>query len=160
HGAHTFTGLSFWHAGGRTVTARDLATGALTGSATVQVDPAAASTLVVADFPSPTTAGAGGAFRVTAQDLFGNTATAYRGTVPFGSPDGKADLPPDYPSTAADNGSHVFTATLKTAGTQALTATDVADGTLTGTQAGLAVDPAAPVLLRVDAPAAVSAGAP
>src|SRR5262249_13155576 len=80
--------------------------------------------LVVPGLPSPATAATPGTFTVPVQDAFGNTATDYRGTVHFTSSDGQAALPADYTFTAADNGVHTFTATLKTAGTQSITATD------------------------------------
>jgi hypothetical protein len=44
---------------------------------------------------------------------------------------------------AGDNGVHSFSATLKTAGAQSLTATDTVTGTITGSQAGIVVNPAA-----------------
>ena len=47
----------------------------------INVAPAAAMTLVVAGFPSPTTAGAAENLQVTAFDTYGNVATGYAGTV-------------------------------------------------------------------------------
>ena len=51
-------------------------------------------------------------------------------------------LPADYTFTAADNGVHTFSATLKTPGTQSLTATDTANG-LVASDTGIMVTPAA-----------------
>ena len=87
---------------------------------------AAATTLVVSGYPNPTAAGAAHDVTVTALDPFGNTASGYRGTVHFTSSDGRAVLPGNYTFTAGDAGTHTFTngVTLKTPGTQSITATD------------------------------------
>src|SRR5262249_33374579 len=89
------------------------------------------------------TAGTPGGMTVTAQDLFGNTATGYAGTVHFSSSDPQARLPADYTFTAADAGSHSFNLSLDTAGTQAITAADAASSSLSGTPAGIAATRAA-----------------
>ncbi len=112
--------------------ATDTADGSINGSQTaITVTPAATSTLVVAGFTDPTTAGDTHSFSVTAKDAYGNTTPAYTGTVHVTSTDGQAVLPADYAFTGAglgnDNGSHTFSATLKTAGEQSITATDTAD---------------------------------
>jgi hypothetical protein len=122
--------------------------------------PAMASTLIVAGFPSPVTAGTPGKFTVTAQDPYGNVATGYTGRVHFTSGDAQAALPDDYTFQAADNGRHVFGAVLKTAGAQALTATDLGMPSLTGTQAGIVVQPAAAARLDLSAPADVLPNTP
>src|SRR5207253_7106808 len=59
------------------------------------------------------------------------------------SSDGQAALPADYAFVAADAGVHTLSATLKTAGSQALTATDTVTSTITGSQSGITVNPAA-----------------
>jgi hypothetical protein len=48
-------------------------------------------------------------------------------------------LPADYTFTAADAGSHTFGITLKTAGTQSLTAADTTSSSVTGSQTGIVV---------------------
>src|SRR5262249_50918475 len=132
---------------------------ALAGTqAGITVTPAAASRLMVAGFPSPVTAGVAGSFTVTAWDAYGNLATGYAGTVRFTSSDPQAVLPADYTFTAADAGLHTFSAVLKTAGKQSLTATDTANAALAGTQP-VTVTPAAASRLLLSAPAGVSAGA-
>src|SRR5439155_14642912 len=93
-------------------------------------------TLVVSGYPSPTTAGTAQNFTITAKDAFGNTATGYTGTITFTSSDAQAVKPANYTFVAADNGVHAFSATLKTAGTQTLTATDTVTATVTATQSG------------------------
>ncbi|HYM60326.1 MAG TPA: fibronectin type III domain-containing protein [Thermoanaerobaculia bacterium] len=82
---------------------------------------------------------------ITAYDSSYNVATGYRGTIHFTSSDGSATLPANYTFSAADSGTHVFPAgiTLRTAGAQTVTATDTADGTITGSRF-VAVGPATP----------------
>ena len=135
----------------------DLAPDAVANS-TAQVV-AAVVHFVVSGFPSPTVAGSSGNFTVTALDQFNETLTGYRGTVHFASSDSQAMLPADYTFTAADMGVHTFSATLKTAGTQAITVTDTADGSFTGSQFGIVVTPAPTAALLVsDFPSPVVAG--
>src|SRR5262249_5472614 len=95
----------------------------------------AAPSFAVTGFPSPTTAGTAGTCTVTAQDANANTLTGYPGTVHFTSSDPQAALPADYTFTAADQGVHTFSATLKTAGTQSLVATDTVTASISGQEA-------------------------
>jgi probable HAF family extracellular repeat protein len=118
-----------------------------------------ASSLVAGGFPSPTTAGTAGTFTVTAKLADGTTATGYTGTVHFTSSDVQAIVPADYTFATADQGVHTFSAMLKTAGTQSLTATDRTSSGVIGTQAGIIVKPAAASRLLVSAPASAYAGA-
>src|SRR5260370_13958687 len=115
--SHTYTTL-----GSYTVTVTVTNQNGLSGQQTftVSVGAAAASHLAVSGFPSPITAGVSGNFMVTAQDPYGNTASAYTGTVHFTSSDsqlGAGDLPTDYTFVAADHGAKTFTAILLTTGT-------------------------------------------
>jgi hypothetical protein len=113
----------------------------------------------VSGFPATTTAGDAHDFTVTVEDSFGNIATGYTGTMHFTSTDSQADLPPDYTFTAADGGVHQFSATLKTAGAQSITAADTATANLNGTETGITVDPAAASKLRVSGfPSPTTAG--
>jgi hypothetical protein len=138
---HTFTGAVTLNATGPdTIGVSDAQQTSNPGSATVTVNAAAASSLTVSGFPNPTTSGVAGTFTVTAKDALSNTATSYRGTVHFTSSDGSAVLPVDYTFTAVDNGVHSFSATLKTVGTQSLTATDTVSATITGSQTGIVVN--------------------
>ena len=141
-GAHTFTnGATLKTAGTQSITATDTGTGTITGTQSVTVNAAATTTLVVSGYPNPTAAGVAHNVTVTAEDAFGNTASGYLGTVHFTSSDGQAVLPGNYTFTAGDAGTHTFTngVTLKTAGTQSITATDTVTGTITGTQSGITV---------------------
>ncbi len=142
NGVHTFS-VIFKTAGTQTVTATDTVTGSITGTqSAITVTPAAASTLAVAGFPNPTTAGVAGSFTVTAADAFGNTVSGYTGTVFFTSSDPQAVLPANYTFVAADKGVHTFSATLKTAGAQSITATDTVTASITGVHATITVTPA------------------
>jgi hypothetical protein len=119
-----------------------------------------AASLVVSGFPSTVTAGGGGTFTVTARNADGSTDTSYSGTVHFTSSDPQAVLPADYTFTAADQGVHTFSATLKTAGTQSITATDTTTSSLTGTEGGITVNPAAASKFVLAAPTSVRSGTP
>jgi hypothetical protein len=151
NGIHDFT-ATFNTAGTQLLTATDTVTPTITGTAGgIYVNPAGTDTLSVAGFPSPSTAGVAGTFTVTALNPGGGTDTSYRGAVHFTSSDARAALPTNYAFTAADNGVHSFSATLKTAGTRWITATDNKIGTITGTLSGIIVTPAAVSALAVTA---------
>jgi hypothetical protein len=95
---------------------------------------------------------------VDALDPYGNVATGYRGTVHLTSSDGQASLPADYTFLPADNSSHAFSLTLRTAGPQTVTVRDTQTGTLLGS-GSLTVTLAAS--FRVSLPAnPVTAGIP
>src|SRR5207244_3338884 len=110
-----------------------------------------------------------GNFAVTAEDASGNTDTNYTGTVHFTSSDSKASLPADYTFTTSplgapiplfDNGTHTFSGTLYTAGTQSITARDTANATLAGTDGAILVNAAAGSQLRLSYPPYVCGGTP
>ncbi len=113
----------------------------------------------VTGFSSPVAAGTAGTVTVTALDASGNTRTDYRGTVHFTTSDPQAARPADYTFTAADNGVHLFTVTLKTAGLQAITSTDTADSSITGTQSGIMAMPGVTAKFAVGVPTGSTAGA-
>jgi hypothetical protein len=118
-----------------------------------------ASSLAVSGFPSPTTAGVAGSFTVTAKNADGSIDTGYTGTVHISSSDSQAALPADYTFTAADAGVHTFSATLKTAGTQSITAADASTFGLTGTDSGITVNGAvAGTMAVVGFPSSITAG--
>jgi hypothetical protein len=130
--------------GSRSITAAVSATGSGAGVRTVFVSPAAASTLLLLGLPSHTSAGAAQFFLTTAKDAYGNTASGYAGTVHFTSTDPKAALPADYTFTASDKGMHTFAVTWATVGSETITATDIAHGSITGKQSGVTVVSAGP----------------
>jgi hypothetical protein len=134
-------------AGSRSISVTD---GTFSGTQSgIQVVAANATSLVVFGFPSPTVAGVAHSFTVTAYDPFNNIATGYTGTVTFTSDDPQsAFLPPNFAFTSGDGGTHTFVngATLKTAGTRSITASD---GTLSGTQSNIQVNSAAAASLNI-----------
>ena len=100
-----------------------------------------ATTLQMTGFPSPQIAGVAGSVTVTAKDSIGIPATGYTGTIHFSSTDGAAaGLPADYTFVPGDGGTHTFTGvTLNTIGTQAITATDTVNSSLTATQSNISI---------------------
>jgi hypothetical protein len=148
-------------AGTRTLTAQCPSIGTATGTqAGITVNPAAASRFTLDGFPSSVTAGVAGNFTILAWDSYGNVATGYTGTVHFTSSDPRVTLPADYTFTPADRGDHSFSATLNTPGTQALTATDTTTGSVTGSEAGITVSPAAASFTVGGFPSSITAGTP
>jgi hypothetical protein len=130
--------------------------GLTSNSATLQVYPLpGAASFVVTGFPNPVTAGTAGTVTVIAKDSYGNNATGYTGTVAITSSDPSAVLPQPAKLT---NGVGTFSVTLKTAGTQTITATDTVTPLLTGSQTGIVVNPAAAAYLSVSAPSSVTSG--
>ena len=104
------------------------------------MQPAAAGTLAVTGFPIERHGGYDGAVTITAYDAYGNVATGYTGTVALSSSDPSAVfLPSSFTFTADDAGSHGFAVELDTAGTQSITATDIANAGLTGTETAITV---------------------
>jgi hypothetical protein len=159
-GKHTFN-ATLKTAGTQSITATDTTTAGITGTDSgITVQPAAASKLAVTGFPSPSTAGASHPFTVTAEDPYGNVATGYTGTVHFTSSDARAGLPANYTFTSADAGTHSFNATLKTAGTQSITATDTTTAGISGTDGGITVQPAAASKFVLTGPSSVTHGVP
>ncbi len=142
-GARTFS-ATLKTTGTQSITVTDTMTATITGSQTgIEVN-TAASILIVAGYASPTTAGDSHTLTVTAKDLYGNTATGYRGTVQFTSTDSQAVLPTNYAFTAGDSGIKTFSGViLKMVGTQSITATDTITSSITGSQPGIVVNPGA-----------------
>jgi hypothetical protein len=118
------------------VTATATSDPTLTGTVPVQVAAGAASVFVLGGVTGPITAGVPITVTVAADDQFGNVATGYSGTVHFTSTDGAATLPAD---AALPGGTGSFPVTFHTAGSQTLTATDTANGGLTGSLSGVTV---------------------
>jgi hypothetical protein len=119
--------------------------------------PAAASALSLSGLPASAKAGQTVKFTITAQDVYGNVATGYRGTVNLTSTDLGAMMPARYTFTAADRGKHSFAVTMTTAGPQIIAASDQGQP-LTAGSAGLTVAPGAPLRLAVSAAPTATAG--
>jgi Domain of unknown function (DUF4082)/Fibronectin type III domain len=145
-GAHTFS-LTLKTAGTQSVTVTDTSSSAAAATLPgVVVSPAAASQILLTGLPSAAVVGTPMTLTVTLRDPYNNTATGYTGTVSFTSTDAQAGLPAAYKYTAGDAGSHTFSLSLGTPGTQTVTVTDTAAG-LSATSAGVAVSLAAPTNL-------------
>ncbi len=106
--------------------------------------PGSTDLLSITGIPTVTRAGTGETFTVTALSPNGGTDTGYVGTVQFTSTDPHAVLPANYHFAAANDGTHTFTVTFKTAGSQAITATDTVNPAITGTEENFIVSPAQP----------------
>src|SRR5207237_1226446 len=158
-GAHTFRGVVLTPAGTRTITATDNAIASITGSASVLVNPASATSLSVSA-PASTTAGSPFSITVTAKDAYNNVATGYLGTVGFAGGGTGATLPGTYTFTAGDAGAHTFGGVILTqAGPRTITLTDLARPS-SARSASVPVTPAGATSLTVSAPASTTAGSP
>jgi len=107
---------------------------------------------------APANATAGVSFNVTVTALSASnaTVTGYTGTVEITSSDGSAILPGNAGLT---NGVGTFAVTLKTLGSQSVTATDTVHSSITGSTSVL-VNPGAATHLSVSAPATATTGVP
>jgi hypothetical protein len=141
-------------AGTQSISATDTVTSSITGTATLAVSAAAATHFVVSA-PATATGNVAFSFTVTALDQFNNTATGYGGTAHFTSTDGTATLPANSTLTS---GTGTFSATLRTAGTRAITATDTVSASITGTSGSITVTAAAATHFSVTAPATAVPG--
>jgi hypothetical protein len=125
------------------LTAQNFSVKAYFGSGTVPPPPPASATatdLRVSGYPASVTTGVSKAVTVTAVDANGAVVTGYIGTVRLTSSDPAATLPSQYTFTATDAGVHTFQVTLNTAGTgRSITATDVANASVSGAQTGIDV---------------------
>ena len=144
-------------AGSQTITATDTVTSSITGSASVVVTAASGGAIhLVVSAPASAVAGSSFSVTVTAEDLYDNTVTGYSGTVHFTSSDAQAVLPAN---SGLTNGVGSFSVTLKTAGSQTITATDTVTSSITGS-ASVVVTAASggAIHLVVSAPASAVAG--
>jgi len=155
NGVATFSNLILDTAGNYVLSAAD-STDSLSGftSTSFNVAPAAATHFALSA-PSAATAGTAFNFTVTALDQFGNTASGYTGTVHFTSTDGAATLPANATLTS---GVGTFSATLKTAGAQTITATDTTTSSIVGATGAISVSPAVATHYSVVAPSTATAG--
>ncbi|HXX02439.1 MAG TPA: hypothetical protein VEJ00_14580, partial [Candidatus Acidoferrales bacterium] len=152
NGTGTFS-TTLHTSGSQTITATDTVTATITGSSPgIAASGAATHFAVVA--PAAATIGAAFTFTVTAEDQSNNPAPTYSGTVHFSSSDLQALLPAN---ATLSNGTGTFSATLNTKGTQTITATDTANGTISGTSGSITTSAAA-THFAVTAPASATAG--
>ena len=143
--------------GVQTITATDTVTAAITGtSGAITVSTPAAATHFSVSAPGTATAGTAFNFTVTALDATNATVTGYAGTVHFTSTDGQAVLPAN---ATLSNGVGTFSATLKTNGSQSITATDTVTSSISGTSATILIGGAAPAThFSVTAPGTATSG--
>jgi uncharacterized repeat protein (TIGR02059 family) len=151
NGSHVLT-VTLKTTPSQTVSATDGTHNATTGS--ISVGPGAAASFALSG-PASTTAGTSVSIGVTAKDAYGNVATGYTGTVGLTSSDAQAGLPASHSFTGGDAGAHTFSVTMKTAGSQTVSASD---GSINATSGSITVDPAGLATLAVSAPATATAG--
>jgi probable HAF family extracellular repeat protein len=145
--------------GVRDITVTDTANGSITGTSNTSVGATAptAATSFAVTVPAGATAGVPITITVTAKDAGNNTATGYTGTVTFSSNDPQATLPAN---VTLVNGTANLTVVLRNAGGRTITATDTANGGITGTSTSVAVVAGAPVKLLLSMPGSIVAGTP
>jgi hypothetical protein len=142
-------------AGNQTITATDTVTSSITVTSSTIVVSAGAATHFTVSAPASATAGTAFFYTVTALDASNNTATGYAGTVHFTSSDGVSTLPANSTLTS---GVGTFSATLRTAGNQTITATDTVTSSITVTSSTIVVSAGAATHFTVSAPASATAG--
>ncbi len=136
-GVHTFSGFNLKTIPSQTITVTD---GSVSKqSASITVNAGSGIHFVVSGFPSSTTAGVVHTVTITPRDVYNNLVTSYTGTVAITSSDSQAVLPMNAGLTS---GVGSFTVTLKTAGSQSITATETVTSSIAGSQTGITVNPA------------------
>src|SRR5713101_8433545 len=140
-----------------TVSATDTVAASLTASSSaIPVFNNAATHFVVAT-PSSATTRATFTVQVKALDGANNISTGYSGTVHFTSTDTQAVFPTN--PGALTNGSGAFSATLETAGSQTISASDTVTTSLTGTSNSIGVTASAVLTITSVSPPTGTAGA-
>ena len=149
-GTHTFTtAATLDTAGTQSITVTDTKKSSIIGAEeAIWVTGAKAHSLVISGLTTSATAGTSLGLTVTALDQFGNVASGYGGTIAFTSTDAQAVLPSSYAYMIENGGTFSFTTTLKTAGSQTITATD-STNSLSATSSAVSVTSAAAASLAV-----------
>ena len=123
-------------AGAQSITATDTAASSVTGtSSAITINPGPVASFSIAAPPAATT-GISFSATVNAVDTYANVATSYSGTVHFSSSDAQAVLPAN---SALASGTGNFPISLKTLGSQTISATDAAAASLTGKSSSINV---------------------
>ncbi len=107
--------------------------------------------------PASTTAGTPISVVVHALDGSNSIDTTYTGTVHFSSSDGSATLPSNYTFVSGDAGTHTFSVTPKTSGSQTVTVTDSSVSSITG-NASVTVSPGSTTHLGLTASSSATTG--
>ena len=150
-------GVTFQKPGAQTVTVTDTASGTVLGKQTFQVAAQAVGTLVWTTLPqTPAVAGSAFSATLTVQDASGHAITNYQRQVSFASSDANAVVPASVTFAASDAGVKTVQFTLKTAGSQSITASDAAVSSSPG---DVTVTAAAAATLTATAGANFAAGA-
>jgi hypothetical protein len=136
-GAGVYTSVFSAVTSGSVTLGATISTVAISNGASVSIGAGGATQLTISSAPSSTIAGASFNITVTAKDLNGNTATSYAGSVSITSSDGAAGLPT---SSTLTSGTKMFAVTLKTSGSQTVSA---GDGTFSVTSSAITVSPGA-----------------
>lgn len=147
NGVGTFT-VTPTTMGTQTLTATDVATGAIVGSETINVTPGWGARFTATALNTNVTAGQTQTTTLTVYDAYSNVSTVYTGWVIVRS----ADDPRVYSYvnfTAADAGVKQIPVTLFKAGVQSVTISDLYNPGVTTTQLGINVAPAAAVGISV-----------
>ncbi|MBV9069810.1 MAG: lamin tail domain-containing protein [Acidobacteria bacterium] len=144
NGTHTFS-VTLTSTGSQSVTATDTVTASITGSANTTVSNAPPPPATHFNVTAPVSVTPGTPFSVTVTALAASnaTATGYTGTVHFTS-SSAGTLPADYTFVAGDSGTHTFSVTLNSPGSQTITATDTVTASITGTASTTVVCPPGP----------------
>jgi uncharacterized protein YqfB (UPF0267 family) len=160
HGAHAFP-ITLQTGGSQTITVTDASDSSITGNANVTVVRPNAVThfgvfahhVAAASVPFPV--------GVVALDADNHPVPTYTGTIHFMSSDAAANLPVDYTFTADDHGSHIFSVTLQTPGSQTLGVSDTVHTMVAGGTMVLVIPPSvgAATHFGVIAPPMAPAGA-
>jgi len=119
--SYVLSDVQFQTAGSQTLTATDISNSLITGTVTFDVLGGSVATIALQDLPTATIAGATPNVVVVIRDQFGNLSQDIK-TVQLLSSDPQAALPADFLFHATDFGSHTFSLSLKTAGSQSGTA--------------------------------------
>jgi M6 family metalloprotease-like protein len=150
---------TFLTAGAQDISAQDTVDASLSGTQSGINVTAGNPTRLTLTFPASVTAGTPASLGLTAYDAYNNVATGYRGTVSFSSTSALAALPEPYTFVAEDAGTKVFSASLNSAGTRSISATDPQNAALSTTLPGISVGAGAATRFAVQGfPASITAG--
>jgi hypothetical protein len=131
-GTHVFSGgMTLKTAGNQTVTATDTSVATITGSLKVTVAAGPAAKLGCSGGASQYNAGSPWNVTVVAWDAFGNPCP-YTGTVTFSLSDSYGSWPGNYTYGQNDGGSHSFSGSCRTPGSQTLTVHDTSNPSISG----------------------------